>query len=75
MFVEVKSVLFSGAYDIFDPLHTIEKQLREAVELHSAAYFGNISEYIVELLTRVGIDSPRQRLSAYPTSYRAATAA
>ena len=49
-----------------NPLHTIEKQLREAVELHSAAYFSNISEYIVELLTRVGIDSPRQRLSAYP---------
>ena len=49
-----------------NPLHTIEKQLREAVELHSAAYFSNISEYILELLTRVGIDSPRQRLSAYP---------
>ena len=49
-----------------NPLHTIEKQLREAVELHSAAYFSNISEYILELLTRVGIDRPRQRLSAYP---------
>lgn len=60
------SFIFQEPMTSLNPLHTIEKQLREAVELHSAAYFSNISEYIVELLTRVGIDSPRQRLSAYP---------
>ena len=71
VFVVVKSVLFSGAYDILNPLHTIEKQLREAVELHSAAYFSNISEYIFELLTEFGIDSPRQRQALTPTNYQA----
>jgi len=60
------SFIFQEPMTSLNPLHTIEKQLREAVELHSAAYFSNISEYIVELLTRVGIDCPRQRLSAYP---------
>ena len=60
------SFIFQEPMTSLNPLHTIEKQLREAVELHSAAYFSNISEYILELLTRVGIDRPRQRLSAYP---------
>ena len=48
------SFIFQEPMTSLNPLHTIEKQLREAVELHSAAYFSNISEYIVELLTRVG---------------------
>ena len=60
------SFIFQEPMTSLNPLHTIEKQLREAVELHSAAHFSNITEYIIELLTRVGIDSPRQRLSAYP---------
>ena len=60
------SFIFQEPMTSLNPLHTIEKQLREAVELHSAARFSNITEYIVELLIRVGIDSPRQRLGAYP---------
>ena len=60
------SFIFQEPMTSLNPLHTIEKQLREAVELHSAAHFSSITEYIVELLTRVGIDSPRQRLDAYP---------
>ena len=60
------SFIFQEPMTSLNPLHTIEKQLREAVELHSAAHFSNITEYIIELLTRVGIDSPRQRLGAYP---------
>ena len=60
------SFIFQEPMTSLNPLHTIEKQLREAVELHSAAHFSSITEYIVELLTRVGIDSPRQRLYAYP---------
>ena len=60
------SFIFQEPMTSLNPLHTIEKQLREAVELHSAAHFCNITEYIIELLNRVGIDSPRQRLGAYP---------
>ncbi len=60
------SFIFQEPMTSLNPLHTIEKQLREAVELHSAVHFSEISEYIVELLTRVGIDSPRHRLNTYP---------
>ena len=60
------SFIFQEPMTSLNPLHTIEKQLREAVELHSAEHSSNITEYIVELLTRVGIDSPAQRLGAYP---------
>jgi len=60
------SFIFQEPMTSLNPLHTIEKQLKEAVELHSAEHSSNITEYIVELLTRVGIDSPTQRLGAYP---------
>ena len=60
------SYIFQEPMTSLNPLHTIEKQLREAVELHSAKLSNNVKDYIVELLVRVGIDNPRQRLNAYP---------
>ncbi len=60
------SFIFQEPMTSLNPLHTIEKQLREVVELHTTASFRDIRDYIVELLTRVGIDSPIQRLGAYP---------
>ena len=60
------SYIFQEPMTSLNPLHTIEKQLREAVELHNATLSNNVKDYIVELLVRVGIDNPRQRLNAYP---------
>jgi len=60
------SYIFQEPMTSLNPLHTIEKQLREAVELHSATLSDNVKDYIIELLVRVGIDNPRQRLNAYP---------
>ena len=42
------SFIFQEPMTSLNPLHTIEKQLREAVELHTAAHFSNITEYIIE---------------------------
>src|SRR6202011_5154791 len=49
-----------------NPLHTIERQIGEILELHGARGAEKIKARIVELLQEVGIPNPGQRLQAYP---------
>ena len=49
-----------------NPLHTIERQLSETLRLHTALDGHAIRRRIIELLDRVGIQHPAQRLKAYP---------
>jgi microcin C transport system ATP-binding protein len=60
------SFIFQEPMTSLNPLHTIEKQLRESIELHQGLTGGAVRERIVELLTKVGIREPESRLGAYP---------
>ncbi len=60
------SFIFQEPMTSLNPLHTIERQLQESIELHQKLPGGAVRERILELLTRVGIRNPESRLGAYP---------
>src|SRR6056297_928609 len=58
--------IFQEPMTSLNPLHTLEKQLRESLELHQALTGDAARARIVELLKRVGIRDAESRLNAYP---------
>jgi len=60
------SFIFQEPMTSLNPLHTIEKQLSEAIELHQGLLGNRVREQIISLLTRVGLPDPETRLGAYP---------
>ncbi|SEN76894.1 ABC transporter ATP-binding protein [Palleronia pelagia] len=60
------SFIFQEPMTSLNPLHTLEKQLRESLELHQGITGDRARARIVELLTEVGINDPESRLKAYP---------
>ena len=60
------SFIFQEPMTSLNPLHTIEKQLGEALKLHQGLSDEGARERILELLTEVGIRDPETRLGAYP---------
>ena len=60
------SFIFQEPMTSLNPLHTLEKQLAESIELHQGLRGDAIRVRIIELLTRVGIRDPETRLGAYP---------
>ena len=64
------SFIFQEPMTSLNPLHTIEKQLRESIELHQDARQSltgaEIEARIIALLERVGLPDPASRLGAYP---------
>ena len=64
------SFIFQEPMTSLNPLHTIEKQLRESIELHQdprQSLTGvEIEARIIALLERVGLPDPASRLGAYP---------
>ncbi|PZX19639.1 microcin C transport system ATP-binding protein [Palleronia aestuarii] len=60
------SFIFQEPMTSLNPLHTLEKQLRESLELHQGLKGKATRARIVELMTEVGINDPESRLSAYP---------
>lgn len=60
------SFIFQEPMTSLNPLHTLEKQLRESLELHQALTGDAARARIVELLERVGIRDAASRLGAYP---------
>nr|MCW1952459.1 ABC transporter ATP-binding protein [Octadecabacter sp.] len=60
------SFIFQEPMTSLNPLHTIEKQLRESIELHQGLRGDAVRVRIIELLLQVGIHEPESRLSAYP---------
>ena len=60
------SFIFQEPMTSLNPLHTLEKQLAESIELHQGLTGPAVRARIVELLEKVGIDQPESRLSAYP---------
>jgi len=60
------SFIFQEPMTSLNPLHTIEKQVAESLELHQRITGAKARARIVELLEKVGIDNPETRLEAYP---------
>ncbi|VTZ27059.1 putative fused oligopeptide transporter subunits of ABC superfamily: ATP-binding components [Methylocella tundrae] len=60
------TMVFQEPMTSLNPLHTIEKQISEILELHGARGAEKIRARIIELLEEVGIPDPAERLGAYP---------
>ncbi|NDH71332.1 MAG: ABC transporter ATP-binding protein, partial [Rhodobacteraceae bacterium] len=60
------SFIFQEPMISLNPLHTIEKQLRESLELHQGVTGAAARVQILQLLERVGIQDAETRLSDYP---------
>ncbi|MBB3713617.1 microcin C transport system ATP-binding protein [Limimaricola variabilis] len=60
------SFIFQEPMTSLNPLHTLERQLSESIELHQGLRGSAVRTRIIELLTRVGIRDPETRLGAYP---------
>ncbi|MBV2360305.1 ABC transporter ATP-binding protein [Thalassococcus sp. CAU 1522] len=60
------SFIFQEPMTSLNPLHTLEKQIRESLEIHQGLTGQAARDRIVELLTRVGIRDAESRLGAYP---------
>jgi len=60
------SFIFQEPMTSLNPLHTLEKQLAESIELHQGLRGDAVRARIIELLIKVGIRDPETRLSSYP---------
>ena len=60
------TMVFQEPMTSLNPLHTIERQIGEILELHGARGADRIRARVVELLDEVGIPDPAERLSSYP---------
>ena len=59
------ALVFQEPMTSFSPVHTIGNQLMEAIRLHLDVTKKEAEERAVELLTRVGIPNPAQRIHEY----------
>jgi microcin C transport system ATP-binding protein len=60
------TIIFQEPMTSLNPLHTIEKQIGEILELHRGVRGAKARARVVELLGQVGIPDPESRLGSYP---------
>lgn len=60
------SMIFQEPMTSLNPLHTIERQIGEILQLHQTISKTDIRSHIIDLLNKVGIREPEKRLGAYP---------
>jgi len=60
------TIIFQEPMTSLNPLHTIERQIREIIELHSGLRGDAAKKRVIELLSQVGIPDPEGRLQSYP---------
>ncbi len=60
------SFIFQEPMTSLNPLHTIERQLSESIELHQGLRGAKVTNKIIQLLNQVGIRDAESRLTAYP---------
>jgi oligopeptide/dipeptide ABC transporter ATP-binding protein len=63
------SMVFQDPQTSLDPVFTIGFQITEALRIHNNVTNAQAEERAVELLTAVGIASPRERLRDYPHQF------
>jgi microcin C transport system ATP-binding protein len=60
------SIIFQEPMTSLNPLHTIESQIGEILQLHGGVRGPAARQRVLELLTQVGIRDPETRLASYP---------
>ncbi|HLH88801.1 MAG TPA: ABC transporter ATP-binding protein [Xanthobacteraceae bacterium] len=60
------SIIFQEPMTSLNPLHTIEKQIAEILEVHRGIVGPAARKRVIELLSQVGIRDPESRLASYP---------
>ncbi|MBR1092351.1 ABC transporter ATP-binding protein [Bradyrhizobium manausense] len=60
------SIIFQEPMTSLNPLHTIEAQIGEIIQLHKPTSNAQSRKRTLELLTQVGISEPETRLNSYP---------
>ena len=60
------TMVFQEPMTSLNPLHTVERQIGEILELHKGLRGDAARRRIIELLGQVGIRDPETRLSSYP---------
>ncbi|WP_086993605.1 ABC transporter ATP-binding protein [Rhizobium sullae] len=60
------TMIFQEPMTSLNPLHTIEKQIAEILDLHQGVTGQAARMRVLELLNQVGIREPEKRLKAYP---------
>jgi microcin C transport system ATP-binding protein len=60
------SIVFQEPMTSLNPLHTILKQVGEVMRVHQGLDDAKVRTRVVELLRKVGIAEPEERLDAYP---------
>jgi microcin C transport system ATP-binding protein len=60
------SIIFQEPMTSLNPLHSVEKQVSEVLKIHHGMSNAAARRRTLELLTKVGIQNPESRLSAYP---------
>ena len=59
-------VIFQEPMSSLNPLHTVKKQLNEAILLHQGISHDEASKVSLEWLHKVGLRDPEKRLNAFP---------
>ncbi len=60
------TMIFQEPMTSLNPLHSVEKQIGEILELHTGLRGNQIRERIIDMLIKVGIRDPETRLQDYP---------
>jgi microcin C transport system ATP-binding protein len=60
------TMIFQEPMTSLNPLHTVEKQIGEVLELHRGITGTDARNRVIELLSKVGIRDPQSRLADYP---------
>lgn len=63
------SVIFQTPMSSLNPVYTIGSQIAEAIKLHQNVQKHEVKERVVEILDKVGIPSPLERMNDYPHEY------
>ena len=63
------AMVFQEPMTSLNPVLTVERQLTEAVELHMGLGRGDARKHSIELLDKVGIPEPQQRIKDFPHTF------
>ena len=60
------SMIFQEPMSSLNPLHTVERQVGEILDVHRGMRDAAVRARVIELLGQVGIRNPEERLASYP---------